>query len=117
MVDARRLRNHRLLLLCASLMLWPMPQVAQASSVIVVPLSVRIDVLKKVLEEKVPLSESGSKDNVLGKPATSSKLSWTFDRAPIGLTAGNNALTASTSISGVVRIKGEAQIIRGDLGK
>lgn len=88
-----------------------------ADSTIVVPLKVPIQAIAQAINEKLPRKESGARDGVIGKPVTSSHLSWDFNRSEIALAGGENVLRASATISGTARIEGEAQLIRGDVGK
>jgi hypothetical protein len=79
--------------------------------------SASLERLKQELEKAAPQSQSGARGDPVGNPVIDDVLEWNASRSPITISGGDNAISASTTIGGTVRIRGTVRLIRGDIGK
>jgi hypothetical protein len=95
----------------------PALQFPDTVSDLIFPISVPMSVIQARLNQSIPKTLSGTQQNVLPKPATEDTLTWSADRGDLVLTASNNAIMATTGISGTARIRGKGTLVRGSVGR
>jgi Domain of unknown function (DUF4403) len=89
-------------------------------SVIVTPAAIALSAIHTALESAAPRNLAGKRDNPLPQLLSNAELDWTIARGPLAVTGREDALVVSTTLSGILRargqISGEAGNLAGAIG-
>lgn len=85
----------------------PLPS-ASRTSVVIAPVAVPLAAIGSALDAAAPHSLSGKRDNPISEALARIDIGWSLSRSPIVATGRGEALTLSTSLTGVLRATGQA---------
>src|SRR5260370_23736691 len=83
-------------------------------SVIVTPAAIGLSAMHTALERAAPRNLAGKRDNPVPQLLSNGELDWTVARGPLAVTGPGDALVASTTLSRILRAKGQ---VSGEAGK
>ncbi len=84
-------------------------------SVIVTPAAIALSAMHTALERAAPRNLAGKRDNPVPQLLSNGELDWTVARGPLAVTGRGDALVVSTTLSGILRAKGQVSGEAGNL--
>ena len=92
----------------------PLPP-ATRKSVIVTPAAIALPAIHAALERAAPRNLAGKRDNPVPQLLSNAELDWTVARGPLAVTGRGDTLVVSTTLSGILRARGQVSGEAGNL--
>ncbi|TMK04057.1 MAG: DUF4403 family protein [Alphaproteobacteria bacterium] len=88
---------------------------ATRKSVIVTPAVIALPAIHTALERAAPRNLAGKRDNPVPQLLSNAELDWTVARGPLAVTGRGDTLVVSTTLSGILRARGQVSGEAGNL--
>ena len=76
-------------------------------SLIVAPTAISLSAIRDAMEANAPREQAGKRNNPVSRLLSDSELGWTVRRSPLTVTGRPEALSASTVLTGTLRLTGQ----------